>query len=222
MVMRIGLLLLCVLSACSAQPKNEAQIANEQGVKPSADAVTAPGVSFDGPFGIAKGEPLSALSKGQEVRPGFYTITAVPQPYPNILSYVVQNTPQHGTCMVRAISNEIESDSFGGNLRSAVDHVRDDLAARYGKPTQSYDFLSAGSIWGDPQDWMIGVGKNERTYSFYWKAPKNADPKTWRSVEMVGLSAGSDGHKGWFIIEYDFVGNEECDDDLKHQAARAL
>jgi hypothetical protein len=220
--MRTWLLLLVGLSACSAPPKSEKQIADEQGIKPVAGTTNAPIKSYDGPFGIAKGQPLSALDKPQEVKPGFYRVMTVPQPYPNINSYIVQNTAQHGTCMVKALSNDIESDSFGGNIRTAVDHVRDDLIARYGKPKNSFDFLQEGSIWRDPQDWMMALGKSERTYSFFWAAPRNADPKIWRGVESVGLMAGSDGRKGWFTIEYDFVGNKECDDDLKRKAAQAL
>ena len=217
--MRKWLLLLITLSACHSAPRNESQITKDQGIASAPNAVIA---SYDGPFGIAKGEPLSALNKGQEEKPGYYKINSVPQPYPNIEYYVVENTPEHGTCMVKAISNDIDSDSFGNRLKENIDHVRDDLQTRYGLPSDSYDFLHSGSIWSDPQDWMMSLTKNERNYFFIWTAPKNADQRIWRGVETVGLTAGANGSKGWFTIEYDFIGGKQCDDDLKKKAAKSL
>lgn len=219
-----GLVLLAcgMLAACHNQPKSEGQRAKDDGLRPAAAQDQATPARANGPFGIARGETLAALDKPEQLNPGFYKVGSVPQPYPNVEDYIVQNTPQHGTCMVKAIGESTPSDSFGQKAKSAIDAVRDDVSTRYGKPTHAFDFLQSGSIWNDPQDFMMGLAKNERTYSYFWVAPKGADPNVWRGVESVGLVLNGDGQKAWWTLEYDFVGNQDCDKDLKQQAAKAL
>jgi hypothetical protein len=214
---------LTLISCSGASPQNEQQHRQSAGLKVRDEQPPheEPGPP-DGPFGIAEGEPLSRLSSPmkQEV-PGLYKLATTPEPYPGIEFYLVQNTPQHGTCMVKAISTDIASDSQGSELMSAVDHVEEDLVERYGKP-QKFDFLHSGSIWNQPEDWLMGLSKSERSYSYFWERPKGADPKVWRGVTVIGLVAGADGSKGWYTIEYDFENIKECEADLKHEAAKNL
>jgi hypothetical protein len=123
--------------------------------------------------------------------------------------------------MTKAVGVDIPSDSFGQAIKSAVDRVRDDLEVRYGQP-QALDLLTPGSIWNDPQDWLMGLVKGERSYAFFWERPANADPKVWRGVKSVSTYAGASGQQGWVSIEYDFDNGNRCDEALKRQAAKAL
>ncbi len=189
--MRIWLLVFTALSACHMAPKDA--------------------VPLDGPFGIAKGEPLSALGKTEKIDHNIYKLASAPIPYPNIEYYRVKNTPQHGTCRIEAVSNVIASDSSGNALRNAVDKVRADLVTRYGEPNQTYDQMIRKSVLTGPQDWMNAISKNDRAYAFIWFSTTEADNRTWRGVKFLALSAGAIGNNGRFTIQYNFVEDSECD-----------
>lgn len=217
----ITLTLALVSGGCSPGVRNEQQQAAADGINVIAP-VAATKRTGNGPFGVEQGQPLEQLGKSKQTAPGFYELSSVDAPYPNVETYVVQNTPSFGTCMIKAISNNITADSYGNNIRQALDSVKDDLSTRYGAPDTSFDFLHSGSIWNEPNDWTMGLAKEERTYAYFWKTPKDARVSVWRHVRTIGLIAASDGSKSWWSLEYDFDNGDNCDSDLKKQAAKSL
>lgn len=212
-----------LIASCNQAPKTERESMVDSGLKPRSSSAKIATSLPDGPFGIAKGTSLDQLENPTNTSPGLFKLKSAPRPYPNIEFYVVKNTPSQGTCFIRAVSNDIASDSFGNAIRSAMDSVKGDLSERYGKPTESFDFLQSGSIWNEPEDWLTGLSKEERTYAYFWRRPKNgADPKIWRETETIGLVASAGSQAGWFSIQYDFDNVELCDAELKKDAAKAL
>jgi hypothetical protein len=212
-----------VLAGCKPAPKTESQMLGSS--HPADQSTKNEGMApQDGPFGVAQGANLGNFKDPTPIdgAPGYYKIQQVPQPYPGMEFYTIQATNQHGICMVKAIGSTIASDAFGGSLKSAADKLHDDVEERYGK-SKKVDFVMPGSIWNDPQDWMMGLYKGERHYAYLWEKPANADEKIWRHVKAVMVQASAvDNQKGYVLIEYDFDNEAECDKDLKKKAATGL
>ena len=57
----------------------------------------------------------------------------------------------------------IDTDSYGLALKSKFEELSNSLSSLYGK-ADTTDFLLAGSIWKDPQDWMRGLNKKNASY----------------------------------------------------------
>lgn len=215
--------LMLALADCKPTPKTERQITGSS-QQVDETSKTEPKAAQDGPFGVAQGARLTDFKDPTPIEgaPGYYKIPQVPQPYPGMEMYSIQATNEHGVCMVKALGANMSSDSFGSNLKSAADKLHDDVEERYGK-SKKLDFLMPGSIWSDPQDWMMSLFKGERHYAYLWEKPANADEKIWRHVKAVMVQAAAiDNQKGYVAIEYDFDNNTECDKDLKKSAAKNL
>jgi hypothetical protein len=75
------------------------------------------------------------------------------------------------------------------------------------------DFLRAGSIWKEPEDWMMGLLKDERTLVAVWeKALPNR-------IHDVVLKAGAlSREKGFHKLTYEFDGWNEYVDALRKKA----
>ena len=224
MRLRTALLVSTLFVAAGCKPTAQSTRADTSKTESVAEARQEPeNTSYDGPFGIAQGEPLSALKDPVATgTPGFYKLKEVPQPYRDVDFYSVQATPEHGVCMVKFISNDIQSDSSGSGLRQAADKIKEDLEERYGAG-RKLDILQAGSLWEESQYWMMGLYKDERIYGALWDKPKGADERVWRHVQSIAVQAkASDTDTGYVVVEYDFDNNHQCDKDLKHKAARSL
>ncbi len=213
--------ILMMLAGCEKAPTNEQQGAAKDGVLTQIKKTVSRGPA-DGPLGIAKGEALSDLDKPKEEGPGLYTLGSVPSPYPNVEMYQVVNTEGHGTCKIILVSNDLTPDAYGLETKSTVDGVADDLSTRYGKPTDSYDFLSPGSIWSDPKDWYDGIRQNERHYAHTWTRRDGADQKVWRGVESILLEVKSNGPNPYWRIVYEFDNFGSCQNDMKQSKAKSL
>ena len=217
------LLTALLLAACKPIPRSEAQQTARSVAAANEAEVAISGKPRNGPLGIAEGEPMTDLKGAATTEnPGQYKLSTVPTPYPGVDFYWVKASAKTGACMVKAIGQDVEGDSQGSELRSTVDHVKDDLVERYGPPTANIDYLQSGSIWHDPQDWMMAVAKNERNYGYIWERKAGADSAIWRGIQSVGVFSGSSGTKGWFILEYDFDNMKDCDAALKGEAAKSL
>lgn len=171
-----------------------------------------------GPLGLSKGMTLQELKKQGTFAPSnepfIYTAKKIANGHPDFESYTVIVTPEQGLCKMQALSKDIETSSFGTELESKYQTLTNALSEKYGTPTKNYDFLRAGSIWKDSQDWMMGLLKKERTLTAFWINEGNTNfPDSIKSikVETVALS----GSKGYIILGYEFDNLSECMATLK-------
>lgn len=170
-------------------------------------------VAQDGPFGFRQGmtrAQIEALVGKLEVKaPGQFASARAPKSQREFESFMLILTPQHGLCKVTAIGVDIPMNSFGSQVQERFERVRTDLEAKYGS-AKTYDHLRAGSIWDDPDDWAMGLLKEERTLVAFFNEPK-VD-----SVEIVSLQAKATSiSTGYLTISYEFKNSDPCLDAVR-------
>jgi hypothetical protein len=141
-----------------------------------------------------------------------YTFSTAPSPHPEFESYICFVSPEKGLLKVVAISKDIETNSFGEAIRDRFEQVQAGLSKAYGAG-KSYDFLQSGSIWNEPQDWMMGLLKDERTLEAFWQLNPPQDHITVIALKAVALSR----EKGYLSLGYEFEGWEQYVDSKKEK-----
>ena len=169
-----------------------------------------------GPFGLSKGMSLDEVKKK-----GPFVITEVQYIYkskttaeghPDIESYILTITPDHGLCKIIAISKTINTSQYGEELRSKYDDIIFSLLKKYGEPNDKFDLLKDGSIWNESRDWMMSLIKEERVLFTYWSktSGKLRSTNLSDSIKSIAVEAGAYSNtKGYYKLIYDFdnIGN---------------
>lgn len=166
-----------------------------------------------GPLGLNKGMTLEEIKKQgdfvSENQPFIYTAKTIASGHPDFGSYLVILTPEQGLCKILAISKDIETSGFGTELEGKYKSLMDAMSGKYETPGKNYDFLRSGSIWKEPQYWMMGLLKKDRTLSAYWSKPENNNlPDSLKSVLIEALPRS--GSKGYLTIAYEFDNIDAC------------
>jgi hypothetical protein len=173
----------------------------------------------DGAFGIAMGQSVDDLN-ATAVEAGWYKTTSPPKPHRLFPEVVVQATPKQGVCFVKGVGENFNSDSFGSEVRSRMNTVAEQIALKYGQPTTT-DFLMPGSIWNEPDDWMMGLLKGERFYTISWDSKGNTGSlRSLRSIALVVSATSSD--TAWIGLEYYFKNEDNCDREIAQMEAASL
>ncbi len=203
---------------------------NETTVHPKEDNQSKPQPLLpagDGPFGLD-----AALTKkniedmtGQtlvasETSTNLYFAKNLPKENSNFESYGLVISPKVGLCQIRAIGKTINTDSYGIELKSAFEDLKSSLDSIYGKGEKE-DFLLPGSIWKEPQDWMMGLYKKERIYMAEWKSGKDAMKKN--SLTYIGMGIRSvNSSSGFVLLEYHFNNDSSCQEEMKNAKKSSL
>lgn len=174
-----------------------------------------------GPFGLEMGMSLKDIGGApQKLAPGKYKLTNVPKSHSAFEAYVVQVAPKGGLCWIKAVGKDISTSSYGIELKSAFKDMEQKLEASYGKH-KTMDFLMSGSIWHEPNDWMMGLIKKERVLAAIWEKSEGSSLPS--DIEQIGLIASPiSGDKGYISIEYSFTNKESCEAEIAAQEDNAL
>jgi hypothetical protein len=152
------------------------------------------------------GQTVSSLRVIKKIDEMDYEIQ-VPIPNPEFESYVARISPSSGVCRVSGLGKTHTNDRYGFETRSAFARLKASLGARYGS-SKNYDFLNAGSIWNDPQDWHMALQKEERTLASFWsKEHESALPATISGI-MLDTRAVSSGP--YLALAYEFTNMTDC------------
>jgi hypothetical protein len=114
-------------------------------------------------------------------------------------------SPERGLVKLLATGKTIQTNRYGTELKDSFTEIRDTIAKTYGPPQHAFDFLTSGSIWDEPRDWMMGVVKKERTLASYWDQAPLPNHITLIGVEAVALSM----ERGYLSLIYEFEGFTE-------------
>ena len=153
--------------------------------------------------GMTKAQIIAALGEDavQKDNGDTLILTKAPKPHPDFPFYIVCVSASKGFAKVRALSNEIQSNSFGGAIKDKFQEIRTALESKYGKPTQVADGVMDGSVWDEPEDWMMGLANEERLLSAVWKPAAGV---------MLGLEAqASSSSEGRVSVQYEFASHFE-------------
>ena len=158
-------------------------------------------------FGIEKGSPIGSLNVVREVDE-FYYIVTVPKPHPEFESYAVRTSSETGVCKVTGIGKDHDSDRYGTSVKSAFSSLSNSLNNIYGA-NKSFDFLNFGALWDEPNEWVMSLKQNERSYSTYWDEEEKSDmPEGLRSVSLHVKSTSSDS--AYIVLKYEFDNFDVC------------
>jgi hypothetical protein len=197
---------------------------NQQEDPVAKDALLPPGI---GPFGLQMGltkqnvedmtgVTLTAIPNSLNI----YTTEVVPKTYNAFETYILLISPKVGLCRIRALSGDINTDSYGLALKSKVKDIAESLTANYGKG-KATDVLLPGSLWKEPGDWMIGLLKKERYFGFDWEEKKDKPFKNDLQGIMLEATAVNSGI-GSVYLQYDFKNVDECIKEANDKENSAL
>ena len=166
----------------------------------------------DGPFGFDIGADLSSYRNCDKTQTlGIYECRSPEKPHPDMEAYLVQYFDGIGICWVKGIGKDIRDNGLGLSVKAATDKIKSQVAKVYGKPTDTFDFLSYGSIWDELDDWMMGLARKERFYSYAWSADDGF--KKVKRVESIFVTArASSSDTGYVVVEFGGDNEGLCDE----------
>lgn len=181
----------------------------------------------DGPFGFAGGLSKDIIEKmiGEQIvvsneSQNLYRLERAPKSNPAFETYAVVISPTVGLCQIRAIGKTITTNRFGHQLKSNFDELKSSLTSIYGTP-KTLDLLMPGSIWKDPDDWMMGLYKKDRNLVSQWAGTASAPLKnSLESVIMEARALGTDS--GFVMLQYSFTNQPQCEAEEKSKTAGSL
>jgi hypothetical protein len=174
-------------------------------------------------FGLESGaslEQIKAITTLKQVKPFVYSASKVPNGHAAFDDYRLLITPNQGLCKIVAWTPAITSNSFGETIKSKFSELFNALTEKYGN-SKTYDFLREGSIWDDPQDWMMGLAKGDRTLTAYWDdEEKSSLPPDVESISLEAVGANSE--TGGISLTYEFKNFGACSAWIKTQENSSL
>ncbi len=131
-----------------------------------------------------------------------------PKTHPDFERFSVMATQASGVCRVLAVGRSVDTNVYGNGLRARFDAVRDGLKGKYGEH-KLFDFLQAGSIWREANEWMRALRKKERMLEAIWLEQNGATLTD--ELHGVSLEAVADSdNTGHLVLSYEFKNADAC------------
>ena len=214
----VSLVMALVIASCEGQ--EAAPLSNKTMLANSTEGQSETGARRrDGPFGIAMGQSAEDL-EGKETKVGWYEISSVPKPHSMFNTVMVQATKSNGVCFVKGISDSFPSDSNGLAAIIQADKIKRQLDGKYGR-SKELAFLVPGSIWNEPEDWMMAMLKGERRQAWEWAGPSTELDRHSLDSVALGITAVATDEVSLYV-EYYFKNSKKCDAELEALEATAL
>lgn len=174
----------------------------------------------EGPFGLEAGLTQKNIEDmiGAKLKPlpdsvNLYTSDTLPKQNADFEMYGLLISPKAGLCQIRAVGKTIDTDSYGLALKSRFEDLSSSLSSLYGK-AETTDLVLEGSIWKEPQDWMMGLNKKERFLSATWKGTKETPLKN--NIDTISIEArANSSSKGYVYLQYSFTNNDVCQAEIE-------
>ena len=174
--------------------------------------------AFAGPFGLEKGmsyEQVKEACGGREpVSIGDDRYLIIPQkPHPYFTKYVAWIDAKEGLNYIKAIGADIETSSYGIELKSKYTSLETSLSKTYGRCDRT-DILLPGSIWDDADDWMKALEKKERYLMTQWTRKYGSTlPETMEGIYLAAVA--NSYSSGYVSLEYEFSNHEKVNEQKK-------
>lgn len=181
----------------------------------------------DGPLGFQMGLSVKNIEDmtGKKLEPvdgsyGLYIVDTSPKKNNLFETFGLLISPDVGLCQIRAVTYDINTDSYGLELKSQFDDLAASITAIYGNGKKE-DFLYPGSIWDRPQDWLSGLVKQERVYMQEWSGPNDAMNKN--EIESIIMNTkGKNTSQGYIVLQYSFKNNSKCQEEIENSKKSSL
>ena len=168
---------------------------------------------FAGPFGFDIGNKLSDYPNVEFTKTdkaSWYIAENVPTPNKLMTVYAVRATENSGICFIKAMSKTIKTSKYGTELNTQYENVRKSLANKYKFDfrEEKTNFLMSGSLWDDPQYYMMGLLKEER-----FKFSKFVAKDSANKIQSIFLGQNAEStESGYLALEYSGKNEQDCDD----------
>lgn len=180
---------------------------------------------WTGPLGTQMGitkSQLRGVIKTAPLNDSVLISETAPVPHPVFLDYAYRFANASGLCSVVALTPAIKASSFGDEIRGQFNELSEALVGRYGKPSNSFDFVRQGSLWTKPQDWMMALRAKERHLAMHWNAetlPRGL-PNHLKGIALDALGATADSAR--IRLRYAFDNEAECESDRVKSRSKGL
>ncbi|MBB1492887.1 hypothetical protein H5395_15430 [Paracoccus sp. MC1854] len=169
------------------------------------------------PFGINYEADTPEKLGCESIKSNFYRCKTLPAMHPDMEYYVIQYEPTVGFCMIKGVGINISDNRFGYKTQALTDRVADQVKRKYGTP-QKLDYLKTGSIWDEPEDWMMGIKIQERSYAYLWSPSPPIE-----GIEGIIVGAHAlDAETGYVNVEFHTPRTDECDAAADSSASEAF
>lgn len=170
-------------------------------------------------FGIQQGMSVDKLDVVQDLGTGQYVVN-VPKPHSEFETYVVSASDAEGVCLVRGVGRNHDNDRYGQSVRTAFGKLEGALEDQYGDFTKR-DFLNAGALWDETDEWVMAIRQNERVYQSVWQAQFGSDlPDS--VVEIILNVDAVSGSSAWIGLQYRLANFDECQQELEALDSQGL
>ena len=139
---------------------------------------------------------------------GVYISYKMPRQLDGIDFYLLKIDSAIGLCSIQAIGKTINTNDFGDQIKEEFDKYEELLSQVYGA-NERFDFLKAGSIWDERNDWSMALLQDERTLSAFWDESQGSTMKDGiAGIQLAanGLSLGA----SYIDITYYFENHTKC------------
>ena len=154
-------------------------------------------------YGMSRADIVKAVGKDAVLKEDgdVMMLSTAPKPHPDFSVYMVMVSPDKGLLKIVALTPMIATNVFGEALHAKYDGVQKSLTEVYGTG-KSADLVREGSLWTDPQDFMMGLMKEDRVLETVWlfQQPKN------HIVGMVLEATARSTEEGRLTLSYEFEG----------------
>ena len=167
-----------------------------------------PAVAASGPFGFSNESTPNGTHCSKMDDPMWYKCNSAPKAHPDFDYYVIQHHNDLGVCFLKAVGKDIKTNSFGDQLTAQTDKLKNQISSKYGSPSKIVDRLISGSIWNDPEDFMMSMVKKDRLFYIQWEV--DSSKYVFESVAITRSALGRD--EGYVNVEYYYPVSKKCDE----------
>lgn len=167
-----------------------------------------PSIGMAGPFGFDDtAAPDPSFCTKRDSGGLWYECTSAPKPHPNFEYYLIKYHESTGTCFLKGIGKTIETNVYGTSLKSSMEKLESQISSVYGAAVDNLDRLLPGSIWDEPEDYMMSLRKNERIRIIKWETDS-----AQYGFRTIYLGAGALSVETAYInIEYYYPSDDQCE-----------
>ena len=176
--------------------------------------------SEDGPFGVAmNSKPSDYGCSTSENNKSAYVCKSLPKSHKDFEAYVLFYHPSNGICQIKALGRDISTNAYGEEIKSKVDEIANQVGKSYGK-LKLYDFLKAGSMWDEPQEWIASFSRGERVYTYV--SEKKSMKNNVISIVIGAKVANAFSDTGHLYAEFTFSNQSECMKNISEEEGSAF
>lgn len=171
-------------------------------------------ISFASPFGLKMGMSLKAVEKECTAKPVLIKdnqyLIKPKKSHPRFELYVVLIDDSKGLYEIRAISSGVKTNSYGTEIRSLFDEVKDRISKTYGTPLVRNE-IDPQSVFDDEQYWLFTLKNGARILGAIWGLNENL--KDHIDTITLECRASEKQSDPWLILYYYFENAKKIENE---------